>query len=341
MQRVIGEQITEGHRRQVLENLLRIWSEHRSCNLSELTLTWQLKSQELAKRGISCTTFLDPAYPQEFVGLEEPPSTLWSTQPLRKILPLRLAVIGSRGMTNYGARSTRELVGELVSNCSLSIISGCARGIDWVAHESAIRHKGQTIGILGCGIEQMPYYCKELSTNQHVIWISEFPPLASGAKWRFPFRNRLIAALSQGVLVIEGGEKSGTLITAGIARDLGKPVMVLSHNRDNVRNFAVRHLCKLGALPVMTAEHILEDLGVADLPTKPKGSTVLIQARNVTERLFLEQLVARGGRSLRSSLVPPNCVDQKTWENTRFELEARGVITERLGTCELTGMVQS
>jgi DNA processing protein len=338
---IIGPRLGEKHAQREWERLISFWTEHRRDDLPELVGVWKKKTEKLWRGGISTTTFLDADYPSGLEETDEPPTVLWSTQPLSRIVPRRLAVIGSRNMTPYGAKATREFVTELAGIHGLGIVSGCARGIDWVAHDSAVKAQGQTIGVLGCGIDKMAYYCRELNHDPHVIWISEFSPGSGAEKWRFPFRNQLIAALSQGVLVIEGGPQSGTLITARAGVEMNREVMVLSAGRHNKNTEVLQKLsAKATARTVVTVENILDCL---EIPRRRgrRATPVLSLAENETERQFLQQLNARGGRALTAALTAPDCIDEETWENTRFELEARGVIIERLGTCELAGMIQS
>jgi DNA processing protein len=173
-----------------------------------------------------------------------------------------IAVVGSRRVSEYGKRVCREFV-DVLARAGLTIISGLMYGIDIEAHNAAIEAKGKTIGVLGYGhdyLKQYGYaqnmYERILETKSGAV-ISEYEPNEPAAKWTFPKRNRIIAALSKAVLVIEGTENSGSLITAGYAIEQGKDVFAVPGSIYNANSKGTNWLIKQGAHMASTPEDLL------------------------------------------------------------------------------------
>lgn len=313
-------------------------------SLQELAAAGKKELMKSRKKEIYINTFFDPDYPPDFRALEEPPSVLWSTQPLGRFFASeRLSVIGSRKLTYYGERATKIFVKQLAGAYKLTIVSGCAQGADWYAHQTALAEGGKTVGFLGSGIEQMLPRYKLLTRSKGAILISEFPPQAPSDKWRFPFRNRLIAAAGKGVFIVEAGENSGTLITAAAATKIGKEVMVLTQPWDSPNAVVFRKLSRDGARVIVKVEDILDQLGLPHVATR-KGinlTAILASAQNLVERAFLQELIRRGGNAFFTEMKKPAKIDDFSWEEAQLNLEARGIIRQRLGACELAGMLQS
>ncbi len=177
-----------------------------------------------------------PDYPDALRALPQPPPVLHVRGRLELLCRPGIAVIGTRAHSTYGRDSTVSFVVGLV-RAGYVIVSGLARGIDSIAHRTALDMGGDTVAVLGTGID-VPYppEHRELfhTIAQRGCLVTEFPPGTSPRKWHFPQRNRIIAALSRGVVVIEAPEKSGALITAHYALDEGKEVFAVPgpiHNR--------------------------------------------------------------------------------------------------------------
>lgn len=174
-----------------------------------------------------------------------------------------IAVVGTRHVTNYGKDVTKKLVTDLV-NRGYTIVSGLAYGVDAIAHQAAIDAGGKTIAVLGCGIDIIAP-----SSNATLYWdivngygavVSEIPPGIRTDKKRFVTRNRIISGLALGVLVIEGGEHSGTLITAKYAAEQGREVFAVPGPITSKYSRAASILLKNGAKLVESADDIIEEL---------------------------------------------------------------------------------
>jgi DNA processing protein len=207
-------------------------------------------------------TIIDDNYPESLKKIYKPPFVLFYYGDLSFIDDevRSLAVIGSRQPTNYGLTMGRTITSDLVKN-RITIISGLAKGIDGLAHQVAIDEGGKTIAVLGSGIDRC--YPKEnlhlyQNIKQNHLLISEYPNHIAPNKDHFPWRNRIIAGLAQGVFVVEAKKQSGTLITVGYALYLGKDVYVLPHpaNVDSSCN----RLIKDGAILIESANDILEEM---------------------------------------------------------------------------------
>ena len=167
-------------------------------------------------------------------------------------------------MTTYGKNATVKIVRELVFN-KMTVVSGMARGIDTVAHKTALENSGYTIAVLGTGIdviyppENADLYRQII--NQNGLVVSEYPPGLKPTKSSFPLRNRIISGLSQGVLVIEGRRQSGALISARYALDQGREVFAVPGPINSPTSEGTAYLIKQGATVVSGVTDILEELG--------------------------------------------------------------------------------
>ncbi|MCD6490036.1 MAG: DNA-processing protein DprA, partial [Thermodesulfobacterium sp.] len=175
-----------------------------------------------------------------------------------------IAVIGSRKPTSYGKEVAYKFSKSLAEK-GIGIVSGLARGIDSISHRGALDGNGYTIGVLGCGVDVVyPAENRELFEkivkNKGAI-ISEFPFATRPRKENFPMRNRIISGFSEGVIVIEAGKKSGTLITAKWALNQGKEVFSVPGSIFSSQSKGTHYLIKQGANIVTSPEEILEYFG--------------------------------------------------------------------------------
>jgi len=172
-----------------------------------------------------------------------------------------LAVVGSRKMTTYGKQATNQLVSE-ISNIGITIVSGFMYGIDATAHKAALEVGGRTIAVMPCGINiihpqhQKSLYDQILANKGLVIseFESNFPP----AMWTYPKRNRIVAGLSKATMVVEAGKKSGSLITAGLARKYKRKLFVVPGPITSLNSQGVLQLIKEGASVVTGSKDIIE-----------------------------------------------------------------------------------
>lgn len=172
----------------------------------------------------------------------------------------RISIVGTREATKYGELSARKFATELAV-AGLTIVSGAAHGIDTIAHEAALK-VGRTVAVLGHGINKISYdksgMLEEIVESGGVV-MSEFPPNRDGDRGTFPARNRIIAGLSRGVIVVEAGKRSGALITAGFAADYSRDVFVIPHDIFAEKGVGCNDLIRDGAILIKDVADIFEN----------------------------------------------------------------------------------
>lgn len=220
----------------------------------------QLKTLE--SKNVNVVTLDDRAYPELLKTMEDSPIVLYTKGAVQKEDRFAIAVVGSRKYSSYGRFAVEKLSAELTS-LGFTIVSGMARGIDTLAHTTAVNSGGRTIAVLGSGID-VPYppenkmLMEKISCSGCVI--TEFPPGTQPERENFPRRNRLISGLSLGVLVIEATADSGSLITASCAADQGKEVFAVPGNINSANSAGTNELIKNGVKLVRNVEDIIEEL---------------------------------------------------------------------------------
>ena len=179
-----------------------------------------------------------------------------------------VAVVGARSCTDYGAHVARTLARELATG-GITVVSGLARGIDGWAHRGALEADGLTIAVLGCGIDRdYPRAHTELATQIASSGgiVSEYEPGVEPAPWRFPARNRIIAALADAVVVVEARERSGALITVDLAMEIGRPIYAIPGEITSNLSHGTNDLLRYGhATLLRSAAELLEDLATKEL----------------------------------------------------------------------------
>lgn len=215
----------------------------------------------LEKKGCLAVSCDDNEYPNLLRQISDPPPLLFLKGRKELLASSCLAVVGSRASTAYGRRTAYSLAASLSS--SLTIVSGMALGIDTEAHSGALAAEGDTIAILGCGLDVIyPYQNRRLYEQicESGLLVSEYPLGTTPDGFRFPARNRIIAGLSLGVLVVEAARKSGSLITAQMALDAGREVFAVPGQVDSFKSEGAHWLLKQGAKLVQSDMDVLEEL---------------------------------------------------------------------------------
>ena len=175
-----------------------------------------------------------------------------------------VSIVGSRGTTSYGRNTAVKIAGN-AAEAGLAVVSGMARGIDTCAHRGALDAGGDTVAVLGCGVDICyPAENKKLKEciERDGLVISEYPPGTGPQKYHFPQRNRIISGLSELTVVVQAGNSSGALITAELAAEQGRDVCAVPGNIDSQYNMGNNKLIKDGALPVINVRDVLELMGV-------------------------------------------------------------------------------
>jgi DNA processing protein len=216
-----------------------------------------------------------PGYPPLLAELHDPPSRLHLRGSPAEILSRpAVAVVGARSCSPYGGQVARELARDLAA-AGVVVVSGLARGIDGEAHRGALAGGGLTVAVLGCGIDR-DYPCAHAELARRIVAsglvVSEYPEGVEPAPWRFPARNRIIAALAAATVVVEARERSGALITADFALELGREVFAVPGEITSALSRGTNDLIRQGATPLLAADDVLEVLGAErPVPVAPAG----------------------------------------------------------------------
>ena len=206
-----------------------------------------------------------------------------------------LAVVGSRKFTSYG-RDTCEKLIEGLRGYPVVIVSGLALGIDSIAHKKALEIGLKTIAIPGSGLNQKVLYpATNYQLAQKIIeqggcLLSEFEPNFRATQWSFPQRNRLMAGISKGVLIVEAGERSGTLITARLATEYNRDVYTIPGSIFSANSKGTNMLMRLGATPVTSSEELLDALGFQPNQQPTTNNQQLLENCSPEEKAVLESL---------------------------------------------------
>ena len=207
----------------------------------------------------------DDIYPKKLLKITNPPENIYVKGNTELLNNKSLAIVGARKCSEYGITYTKEFAKEIAKN-NITIISGLALGIDTVAHDTAKKYIGNTIAVVGCGLNYIyPEENKELFKqiiNEGGCIISEYKPDEPIDMKSFPKRNRIISGLSDAILVIEARHRSGSTITGGYGLEQGKKVFCLPRDIGNKMGVGTNELIKKGAKLVTKPAEILQEFGI-------------------------------------------------------------------------------
>lgn len=284
------------------------------------------------KAGGMMITMKDEAYPPRLRNIYDPPPLLYLKGALKKEDELAVSIVGSRKTTPYGRWITEKISQALVRN-GVTIVSGMARGVDSVAHLGAISGGGRTLAVLGCGVDVV-YPPENRNLFGKIIEqgavLSEFPMGSPPEGGHFPKRNRIISGLSMGVVVVEAGPDSGSLITANYALEQGREVFAIPGNVGAGGSRGTNRLIKDGAKLVESSDDILEEI----LPqwqrekeeAKPRGPALSEEEKALYE--MLSETPLHIDAIIRESRFDPGKVS-----SLLLHLELKGVIAQWPGKC--------
>ena len=301
-------------------------------------------AKELAQAqaaGVRLVTWDEPEYPQRLREIYDPPPLLYVRGNVELLNRHLISVVGSRRPTPYGNQMAEKLARDLADR-GLVIVSGLARGIDSRAHKGALSSStGATIGVLGCGIDVI--YPKEnkkifAEMEQRGAIISEFAMGTFPGPQNFPIRNRIISGMSLGVVVVEGAQYSGSLITARLAMEFGREVYGVPGNATQLTSFGPNQLIKQGAKLVTSWEDVIEELPTPIraelLPVESANSeqrTMLVeQALEPNERILYDLLSQDEARQV-DDLVENSGLTSSEVLASLFDLELKGVVRQLPG----------
>jgi DNA processing protein len=284
--------------------------------------------------GIRIVTAFDEDYPAALSEIPDPPFLLFARGRRERLRPPAVAVVGSRSATRYGRDVAARLARDL-SLAGVTIVSGFARGVDAAAHEAAREGPGGTVAVLGCGLDvEYPREHSRLKAamGETDLLLSEFPPGAEPRPQNFPIRNRIIAGLAAGVVVVEASRRSGSLITARLAADFGRDVFAVPGSVFSETSTGAHELLRDGAILCRGAEDVLTELfpsigvpGAASPRAPLPSSDVSADATRLYDALAREE--ALSADELAQALDLPAA----TVLAALFELEGAGLVVAEGG----------
>jgi DNA processing protein len=319
--------------------LRRLTSEHwpeDPDRIGALRAQARAANERAAAAGCVAVTWADAAYPAPLTTIADPPALLWIRGRAEALSQPSVAIVGSRAASPYALEVAGQLAGDLAAR-GVAIVSGLARGVDSAAHRGALNAGGVTIAVLGSGIDVMypPEHAplaRDIATDGAVV--SELVPGTPPQPWCFPQRNRIISGLSRAVVVIEAGEKSGSLITARCALEQGRDVLAVPGNVLSGRNRGAHALLRDGAKIVESSDDILEELGMAPGPPQAcaratEAADPVLASLGPGEACDLDVIAERSG--LQPSRLLPRLFDLELQGKVRRVGGGRFVRTDR--TC--------
>jgi DNA processing protein len=242
---------------------------------------------KIEAQGIKILTWSDEAYPQRLKEIDQPPPVLYIRGEYLPDDIFAVAVVGTRRVTAYGRQITEELAAFLAAN-GITVISGLARGVDGIAHQTALNAGGRTIGVLGSGVDKI-YPPEHRALAEKMIErgaiISDYAPGTPPDASNFPPRNRIVSGLSLAVVVIEAGETSGALITAEFAAEQGREVFAVPGSILAPQSKGTNKLIQRGALPLLSVEDLMQALDLTRMGEQ-KAARKIIPADETEARLM-------------------------------------------------------
>ncbi len=297
----------------------------------------ELELKKLHAAELNVVTLADESYPALLKQIFDPPALLFYRGTLPDQNRKHIAVVGSREVTAYGSKAIEHIVGPLAESGAV-IVSGLAYGVDALAHRITIDRGGTTLAVLGTGADHASIYPAANRTLASQILasggaiISEFPIGTAPLKHHFPIRNRVIAGLCHGTLVIEAAQKSGSLITAKNALENGRDVYAVPGLFDAPLSEGPNNLIKMGATLVTQASDIVHTIRSETPPGLPfagEENVFAYQARNETERMILSFL---NTQPIHVDEIAHACVVPiETISSTLTLLEMKGIIRHEGG----------
>ena len=246
--------------------------------------------EKLERYGVKAFSWHDDGYPSRLKEIYDYPPILYTRGSLLPEDEWCLAVVGTRRATAYGRQVTEEIVSDLARS-RITIASGLAKGIDTVAHKSALDAGGRSIAVFACGLDNTyPSENKNLAERimERGALISEYPMGTRPRPEHFPRRNRIISGLSLGVMVTEAGQSSGALITANLALEQNREVLAIPGSILSLASKGTNHLIQEGAKLVQNHMDILEELNLTAVAQQMEMKEIIPESE--TESILLKQL---------------------------------------------------
>lgn len=288
-----------------------------------------------------------PLYPDLLSKIADPPLVLFAKGDAALLNAISVGVVGTRRPTTYG-KAVAERLSKEISDLGITVVSGMARGVDTYAHKAALKGRGGTIAVFGCGVDVI-YPAENRALAAEIadagLVLSEFPMGSPSYPQNFPVRNRIVSGLGRGILVVEGAQYSGSAITARIAIEQGRLVFAVPGNITSKMSWGPNLLIKQGATLVQDAMDLLSQLDVEDRsliyqrlhgegePAASPAETAPTNAppQSPTASRILRALKVDEGRSLDGLLEAFPDMSSSEIIAALFELEMEGAVKQDAG----------
>jgi DNA processing protein len=322
-----------------------------ACNLPSPVAQAVFKKQSFkrAEKELALTQRIDrcrllnwtePEYPQTLLQIYDPPVMLYMRGDAQILNQPSIGMVGTRRPTLYGTQMAERLGRELAAR-GLIVVSGMARGIDAISHQGVMAVNGRAVGVLGTGIdvcypkENRKLYEKVLERG---AIISEFPLGTHPAPENFPVRNRIVAGMPLGVVVVEGAQYSGSLITARLAMEFGREVFAVPGNVTQPVSFAPNQLIKQGAKLVTNGDDVIEELPTpvravlvrAEAPESEQRNLLAAASLNSSEKKIYDLLSVDDPKPI-DDIVECSGLNSSEVLATLFGLEMKGIVRQLPG----------
>lgn len=290
------------------------------------------------KLGVRILTLADEAYPPALRNIPDPPRVLYVRGEIHPQDAVSVGVVGSRRCTHYGQEQAGRF-GQLFGRAGLTVISGGARGIDTAAHRGALAAGGRTIAVMGCGLantyppENRRFFDEIVSAGAGAL-VSELPLRTAVMSGNFPTRNRIIAGMSLGTLVIEAARRSGSLITARVTAEQGRTVFALPGRVDSPLSQGTNELIRNGAILVQNLNDVLEHLGqvgeVLEAEERAARTQTMPTGLDETEQQLFRALEA--GPMRLDELADKTHLETQTIASAMTMMVLKGAIVQKPGS---------
>lgn len=284
------------------------------------------KWEQLEKHNITLLVETDPNYPSLLTEIPHPPYILYRRgEADLNNLPL-ITLVGSRRCTPYGKRVAYQLAKDFVQ-AGIGVVSGLALGIDAASHEGALHAQGLTIAVLGNSLDdhsiapRSNFALAQSILSHSGALLSEYPPVTSASPYTFPARNRIMAGMTLGTVVVESTEKSGTLITAQMALEYNREVFAVPGSIFSEASSGPNHLIRSGAKIVTSVADVLEEL---NLSSHPKSSTSAASENLSPEEAALLRLLSHEPLHI-DNILKATTLDTSRANSTLTLLELKGL----------------
>lgn len=307
-----------------------------ATNIKEFDFSRATKEiKECKEKNIEILTIYDDKYPVLLKEIYDPPPVLYKYGKDAPSIKYFLGIVGTRIPSDYAEKVVQKFVKEMAGKSEMfCVVSGMARGVDVIAHYESLKKNIFNIAVLGFGLNivypfENHYIAKEIIKNGCLL--SEFPLGMKGLRQNFPRRNRIISGLSNGVVIVEAGEKSGALITADCALEQGRDVFAVPGSIFSEKSAGTNNLIKQGAKPVISLNDILEEYDNNDKVNLKEMEQKILNGIFSNEETKILNILSKDQKKHIDNILVESNIDINKLAEILFKLELKGIIKQYSG----------